>query len=94
MPSPAPGDDLQAIEPLLHPEGWALLASLPPYREQDALSQGAALRQAGHSPELVAAALTQAKLRARGAEKFGEFAASMLFTAQGLEQAKIGRAHV
>ena len=87
MPSPAPGDDLQAIEPLLHPEGWALLASLPPYREQDALSQEAALRQAGHSPELVAAALTQAKLRARGAEKFGEFAASMLFTAQGLEQA-------
>lgn len=87
MPS-APADDAaRAIEPLLHPQGWALLNSLPPYREQDVLSRSSSLREAGHSPELVSAALTQSRLRARGEEKFGEFARSMLFTEHGLEQA-------
>ncbi|MDQ1536720.1 MAG: hypothetical protein QOE58_1113, partial [Actinomycetota bacterium] len=36
---------------------------------------------------LVAAALTQSRLRAKAHEKFGEFADGMLFTADGLEQA-------
>ncbi|HEX2808209.1 MAG TPA: SAM-dependent methyltransferase, partial [Kineosporiaceae bacterium] len=36
---------------------------------------------------MVAAALTQARLRARAQAKFGPFAAGMLFTPEGLEQA-------
>ena len=78
---------LHALEPVMQPGGWALLNSLPPYRESEALRQAAQLREAGHAPELVSAALTQSRLRARAAEKFGEFASSMLFTPHGLEQA-------
>ena len=89
MPSPssAADDAFRTLEPVLQPEGWALLNSLPPYAEKDTLRQGARLREAGHSPELVAAVMTQSRLRARGADKFGEFADSMLFTPHGLEQA-------
>ena len=90
MSSPA-ADAEQAVartlEPVLCSEGWALLNSLPPYRVQDALSRGARLREAGHAPELVSAVMTQSRLRARAAEKFGEFASTMLFTPDGLEQA-------
>ncbi|GAA1490203.1 THUMP-like domain-containing protein [Brachybacterium sacelli] len=88
---PRPLDDpdaaVRALEPVLQSSGWELLNSLPPYREQDALRQGARLREAGHSPELVSAVMTQSRLRARAADKFGEFASSMLFTPHGLEQA-------
>ncbi|MFM6971440.1 MAG: THUMP-like domain-containing protein, partial [Rhodoluna sp.] len=45
------------------------------------------LRAAGHDPGLVAAVLTQAKLRRRAQAKFGPFADRMLFTEAGLEQA-------
>ncbi|MFC8303680.1 SAM-dependent methyltransferase [Specibacter sp. NPDC057265] len=76
-----------AISALLTPAGWELLASLGPYREADSLKLNESLRKAGHSPELVAAALTQARLRAKAQSKFGEFAQQMLFTAPGLEQA-------
>ena len=72
---------------LLSQAGWALLTSLPPYDADGALRLGEELRSAGHDPVLVAAAMTQARLRARGAAKFGPFAAGMLFTAAGLEQA-------
>ena len=76
---------------LLSPEGLSLLDSLPPYGPQsDVVKTVAALRAAGHSSALVAAVLTQAKLRAKagGAHgKFGEFAERMLFTEAGLEQA-------
>ena len=72
---------------LLTPEGWELLSSLPPYDPAEALSLGRSLREEGHSPALVAAALTQQRLRARAAAKFGPFAQQMLFTADGLEQA-------
>lgn len=72
---------------VLDPAGWDLLQSLPPYTEADALKLGATLRAAGHDPDLVAAVLTQARLRARGREKFGEFADRMLLTPRGLEQA-------
>ncbi|MDQ0258563.1 hypothetical protein J2W20_000438 [Sinomonas atrocyanea] len=75
------------LAPLLTPEGWALLNSLGPYREEDALAISGRLRKAGHSPELVSAVLSQARLRGRAAAKFGEFASSMLFTRAGLEQA-------
>ena len=76
-----------AISPLLTVEGWELLSSLGPYRESDSLKLNESLRKAGHSPELVAAALTQARLRAKAEAKFGEFAHQMLFTQAGLEQA-------
>ncbi|WP_315133514.1 methyltransferase domain-containing protein, partial [uncultured Actinomyces sp.] len=76
-----------ALAPLLTPAGWALLATLPPYRQDEALALGERLRAQGHSPDLVAAALTQQRLRARAAAKFGPFASTMLFTPDGLEQA-------
>ena len=79
--------DLEAIGALLTPEGWALLESLPPYAEDDAISLGEKLRAQGHPPHLVAAALTQSRLRARARGKFGPFDAGMLFTPEGLEQA-------
>lgn len=75
------------IAPLLNPEGWELLASLGPYREEEAFRLNASLRKAGHSAELVSAALTQSRLRTRAEAKFGEFARQMIFTRAGLEQA-------
>ena len=75
------------LEPLLSPEGWQLLNSLPPYSEADSLTLNQRLRKQGHSPELVAAALTQSSLRAEAVAKFGEFAEKMLFTRDGLQQA-------
>src|SRR5665811_1786096 len=79
--------DLAAVKKLVSGEGWGLLQSLPPYDESRALALGERLRVAGFDVDLVAAALTQSRLRARGREKFGDFAAGMLFTADGLEQA-------
>lgn len=75
------------LAPLLTPEGWALLSSLPPYDESEALALGERLRAEGHDPALVAAALTQQRLRGRAAAKFGPFAERMLLTPDGLEQA-------
>ncbi|CEA08827.1 Methyltransferase domain protein [Arthrobacter saudimassiliensis] len=72
---------------VLTPEGWELLNSLGPYLESESLKLNTDLRRAGHSPELVAAVLTQAKLRMKARAKFGPFAEHMLFTAPGLEQA-------
>jgi hypothetical protein len=79
--------DLDAVTQLVSGEGWGLLQSLPPYDESAAMSLGEGLREAGFDPALIAAALTQSRLRAKGREKFGEFADGMLFTADGLEQA-------
>lgn len=76
-----------AISPLLTVDGWELLSSLGPYSDAGSLKLNETLRKAGHSPELVAAALTQSRLRARAEAKFGEFASQMLFTQTGLEQA-------
>jgi hypothetical protein len=79
--------DLEGISALLTEQGWALLESLPPYDESRSLVLGEELRAAGHPAALVAAALTQARLRAAAQAKFGPFAANMLFTPAGLEQA-------
>jgi hypothetical protein len=79
--------DLAAVKKLISGEGWGLLQSLPPYDESAALGLGEQLRAAGFDTDLVAAALTQSRLRAKGHEKFGDFAKGMLFTADGLEQA-------
>lgn len=79
--------DAASITPLLDPAGWALLAGLPPYDETQALALGSALRQQGLDADLVSAALTQSRLRAKARPKFGEWADDMLFTPEGLEQA-------
>jgi hypothetical protein len=79
--------DLAAVKKLVSGEGWGLLQSLPPYDESAVLALGERLRAAGFDTDLVAAALTQSRLRARGREKFGDFAAGMVFTSDGLEQA-------
>ncbi|OMH34991.1 class I SAM-dependent methyltransferase [Tersicoccus sp. Bi-70] len=86
MSSPDAGSP-SAIAPLLTPAGWELLNRVGPYVEAQALTLNESLRREGHPPELVAAVLSQARLRARAADKFGEFARSMLFTPDGLEQA-------
>ncbi|MGO1590652.1 class I SAM-dependent methyltransferase [Ancrocorticia sp.] len=79
--------DSSTLAQLVSPDGQKLLGLIPPYEEKQVLSLTARLREAGYSPELVAAALTQSRLRVKGEEKFGEFANNMVFTAAGLEQA-------
>jgi hypothetical protein len=79
--------ELADVDRLVSGEGWGLLQSLPPYDESTALALGSRLRAAGFDAALVAAALSQSRLRARAAAKFGEFAGAMLFTPDGLEQA-------
>lgn len=76
------------LNELLTAEGLRLLNSLPPFSgKDDVLKSVARLRAAGHSPGLVAAVLTQARLRSKATSKFEDFAARMLFTEAGLEQA-------
>lgn len=73
---------------LLSAEGLRLLDSLPRYETTDDVVRSvAALRKAGHPAGRVAAVLSQSRLRARAEAKFGPFAARMLFTEAGLEQA-------
>jgi hypothetical protein len=73
---------------LLSPEGQALLAEVGPIEAKaDVVKLVSNLRAKGHDPALVAAVLTQAKLRRRAVGKFGPFADRMLFTEAGLEQA-------
>lgn len=73
---------------LLSSEGLGLLDSLPAWTSRsDVVKTVADLRRQGHSPGLVAAVLTQSRLRAKAHAKFGEFADRMLFTEAGLEQA-------
>lgn len=88
--------DKGLLDRLTSGEGWGLLQSLPPYDEAGALDLGMQLRSAGFDAELVAAALTQSRLRARAERKFGPGAAEMLFTDDGLEQAtrrEVSRLH-
>ncbi|WP_026818742.1 class I SAM-dependent methyltransferase [Arthrobacter castelli] len=82
-----PDSSVDAIAPLLTAEGWELLNSLGPYLDSEAMNLNIELRKAGHPPELVAAVLSQARLRMRARSKFGPFADNMLFTQAGLEQA-------
>ncbi len=73
---------------LLSAEGLRLLDSLPEYESTDDVVRTVdRLRKEGRSPELVAAVLTQSKLRRRARTKLGPFADRMLFTEHGLEQA-------
>lgn len=79
--------DLDGLAALLTPQGWALLEALPPYDPRQAMTLAQGLRDQGHDPGLVSAALTQSRLRAAARAKFGPFADGMLFTRTGLEQA-------
>ncbi|USQ78823.1 class I SAM-dependent methyltransferase [Ornithinimicrobium faecis] len=78
--------DPEAVAALSDPVAWELLQSLPPYDEGSALALSTRLRTAGHDPSLVAAVLTQSRLRARGRVKFGDRVDQMLLTPDGVEQ--------
>lgn len=79
--------DVTGFRALLTPEGQRLLALLPAYDEASALGLGERLRRQGFEPDLVAAALTQSRLRTRGRGKLGALADRLYLTADGLEQA-------
>ena len=85
--------DLEAFRWLLSPAGQALLdRAHEVYDEQggDPLRVSTVLRRDAApdaTPDRVAAALTQVELRRRAAAKFGDLAARMYFTPDGLEQA-------
>ncbi|GAA1633354.1 THUMP-like domain-containing protein [Georgenia ruanii] len=79
--------DPASLTKLLSPAGQELLGQLPPYSERSVLHVSEQLRARGVDADLVAAALTQSRLRARARAKFGERADAMVFTPDGLEQA-------
>ncbi|MGO3796395.1 MAG: THUMP-like domain-containing protein [Pauljensenia sp.] len=78
------------LDPVLSSPGWELLASLESLidrRDRDSTRLDAAMRHQGVDAPVVAAILTQLDLRDHAESKFGEFARSMVFTRDGLEQA-------
>lgn len=78
----------EELRALLTPEGLRLLDEVGAVTaDADVVRIVSRLRAAGHSPALVAAVLTQARLRTRARSRFHEFADRMLFTPDGLEQA-------
>jgi hypothetical protein len=80
--------DYSEVEALLTPEALRVLDATPaPTSTDDVLAIVTRLRGAGHPPERVHAVMTQLSLRAKAHDKFGDFAARMLFTKEGLEQA-------
>ncbi len=83
--------DLETFHALLSADGQRLFAAIAAHglTEANTLALATALRH--HSPApLVAAAMTQVRLRARARTKFGDDAARMYFTQAGLEQATSG----
>jgi hypothetical protein len=70
-------------------DGTALLAAVAVrgVSDEQVLATTTAVRAAGHSPELVAAAVETVRLRIRAAAKFGADAGRMFFTPAGVEQA-------
>ncbi|MER7997971.1 class I SAM-dependent methyltransferase [Streptomyces sp. NPDC095613] len=82
----APAPHLPHLAPLLSSEGQTLLAELRDYDPARELAVATRLRR-DHPAELVSAALAQARLRQRGAAKFGaRDAGRMYFTPHGVEQ--------
>lgn len=79
--------DSRSLSLLLSQEGWALLRAMPEYDEREALTIAEGLRRRGVDADLVSAVLTQSRLRGKARGKLGEFAAEMLFTSEGLQQA-------
>ncbi len=79
---------MSELRALLTPAGLELLDGLGPIETTAEVARAVSrLRAAGHSPDLVSAVVGQAHLRAKATAKFGPFAARMLFTRAGLEQA-------
>lgn len=89
--------DLAELTALLTPEGLRLVDELGTIDGTDQVAAAVSrLRAAGLSPDLVSAAVGQARLRTRARQKFGVFADRMLFTRAGLEQAtrlEVGARH-
>ena len=80
--------DRNEFAKLFTPEALALLNSIGDLdAKADVLKLVSALRAEGYDGGLVAAVLSQAKLRRRARKKFGDFTDGMLFTEDGLEQA-------
>ncbi|HYJ77879.1 MAG TPA: SAM-dependent methyltransferase, partial [Actinomycetes bacterium] len=79
--------DLVGLQALRTDQGLAVLAGLTAYDPGTALATAERLRRVGHDEILVAAALTQARLRARARPKLGDLADRLLLTPDGLEQA-------
>ncbi|RFS86227.1 SAM-dependent methyltransferase [Actinomadura spongiicola] len=79
--------DIVSFRALRGPSGQALLreAANLDVSEKALLTAASRLRER-HDPALVAAALTQVRLRERARAKFGDDAARMYFTQAGLEQ--------
>lgn len=71
----------------MDPRVLDLLSRLSPYDGGAIFSLTARLRSEGWDAAIVAAALTQSRLRAQAQHKFGSRADRMLFTADALEQA-------
>lgn len=79
---------MSELRALLTPAGLELLDGLGPIDTTAEVARAVSrLRADGHSPDLVSAVVGQAHLRAKATAKFGPFAARMLFTRAGLEQA-------
>lgn len=80
--------DRADAELLLTSEALELLETLPQFDPKSNVVQSvAALRKRGVSPELTRVVLRQRRLRSQAVSKFGEFAARMFFTEDGLQQA-------
>ena len=80
--------DLAAFQELHSPRGRRLLAEATSLGvETDTLFATATTLRRTHPPELVAAALTQVRLRATARTRFGPDADRMFFTPEGLQQA-------
>lgn len=79
--------EVGTVRALASPWGRELLAALPPYDADAVFALSTRLRDQAVPADLVAALLTQQRLRARAVTKFGEFAGDLLLTAEGLEQA-------
>ena len=77
--------ETENLQALLSPEGQSLLAELREYTPDDELALATRLRR-DHPAGLVSAALAQARLRQRARAKFGDDAALMYFTPDGVEQ--------
>ncbi len=79
--------DLHLIDRLSEPQGVELLELIAQQGSADPLALTTTLRKACYEPELIAAALTQHRLRTKAQSKLGPFADRMLFTDNGVEQA-------
>jgi SAM-dependent methyltransferase len=74
------------VELLRSPAARELLAGLPRYSDDTALATGERLRAAGHDPALVAAVLTQARLRDKARPRWGDVVDRLVLSPDGAEQ--------